>query len=72
MLRPTKIYTKEILELVKKNMINSAAHITGGGLIENITRSVPDNLSVEINLAKIKTKKIFRWLKKKIYLTLKC
>ena len=60
MLRPTKIYTKEILELVKKNMINSAAHITGGGLIENITRSVPDNLSVEINLAKkLKLKRYF-------------
>ena len=65
LLRPTKIYTKEILELVKKNMINSAAHITGGGLIENVTRSVPDNLSVEIDLAKIKIKKIFQWLKKK-------
>ena len=46
-------------------MINSAAHITGGGLIENITRSVPNNLCVNIDLSKIKPKKIFRWLKKK-------
>ena len=65
LLRPTKIYTKEILKLVKKNLINSAAHITGGGLIENITRSIPSNLSVNIDLSKIRTKKIFKWLKSK-------
>ena len=65
LLRPTKIYTKEILKLVKKDLINSAAHITGGGLIENITRSIPSNLSVNIDLSKIKPKKIFKWLKSK-------
>ncbi len=65
LLKPTKIYTKEILKLVDKNLINSAAHITGGGLIENITRSIPENLSVNIDLSKIKTKKIFSWLKSK-------
>jgi phosphoribosylformylglycinamidine cyclo-ligase len=64
-LRPTKIYTKEILKLTKKNLINSAAHITGGGLIENLLRSIPDNLTLNINLAKIKTLKIFKWLKTK-------
>ena len=63
LLKPTKIYSKEILGLVNKNLINSAAHITGGGLIENITRSVPDNLSVDIDLSKIKTGDIFKWLK---------
>ena len=65
LLRPTKIYTKEILKLVNKNLINAAAHITGGGLIENIARSIPNNLSINIDLAKIKSKKIFRWLKSK-------
>ncbi len=65
LLRPTKIYTKEILKLADKNLINSAAHITGGGLIENITRSVPKNLCVNIDLSKIKPKKIFKWLKTK-------
>ncbi len=65
LLRPTKIYTKEILSLVNKNLIKSAAHITGGGLIENITRSVPNNLCVNIDLSKIKIKKIFKWLKSK-------
>ena len=65
LLKPTKIYTKEILKLVNKNLINAAAHITGGGLIENVTRSIPNSLSINIDLAKIKTKKIFQWLKSK-------
>jgi phosphoribosylformylglycinamidine cyclo-ligase len=65
LLKPTKIYVNEILKLVKKNLINSAAHITGGGLIENITRSIPDGLSVNLDLSKIKPKKIFKWLKSK-------
>ena len=65
LLSPTKIYTREILKLTNKNLINAAAHITGGGLIENITRSIPDNLSVDIDLSKIRTKKIFSWLKSK-------
>jgi len=65
LLKPTKIYTKEILKLVNKDLINAAAHITGGGLIENITRSIPNNLSINIDLSKIKPKKIFKWLKSK-------
>ena len=48
-----KIYTKEILKLVNKDLINTAAHITGGGLIEKLVRSIPDNLSVNIDLSKI-------------------
>ena len=65
LLKPTKIYSKEILKLINKNLINSAAHITGGGLIENISRSIPNNLSINIDLSKIKTKRIFKWLKSK-------
>ena len=65
LLIPTKIYTKEILKLIEKNLIKSAPHITGGGLIENITRSTPNNLTVNIDLSKIKTKKIFKWIKSK-------
>jgi phosphoribosylaminoimidazole synthetase len=62
-LKPTKIYSKEILKLTKRNLINSAAHITGGGLIENLLRSVPDGFTINIDLSKIKTTKIFKWLK---------
>ena len=63
LLKPTKIYSKEILELADKSLINSAAHITGGGLIENLLRSIPKSLTLNINLNKIKISKIFKWLK---------
>ena len=64
-IKPTKIYSKEVLILTKKNLINASAHITGGGLIENLLRSVPDDLTLDIDLSKIKTTKIFKWLKSK-------
>ena len=64
LLKPTKIYSKEILKLVNKNLINASAHITGGGLVENLIRSVPEKLSVEIDLSKIQIKEIFKWIKK--------
>ncbi len=65
LLKPTKIYVKEVLRLCKKNLISSAANITGGGLIENINRSVPDHLSTNLDLSKIKVLKVFSWLKSK-------
>jgi len=64
-LKPTKIYTKEILELTNKNLISAAAHITGGGLIENLLRSIPENLTLNVDLSKIKILNIFKWLKTK-------
>ncbi len=65
LLKPTKIYTREVLNLVEKNLINSSANITGGGIIENITRSIPNNLTINIDLSKIRVLKIFKWLKSK-------
>ena len=65
LLIPTKIYSKEVLKLVNKNLINSSANITGGGITENITRSIPKNLTANIDLSKIKVPKIFKWLKSK-------
>ena len=64
LLKPTKIYVKEVLKLIDKNLINGCANITGGGLADNIKRVIPDNLVAEINLDKIKTSKIFKWLNK--------
>ncbi len=63
LLKPTKIYVKEVLNLVEKNLINGCANITGGGLNDNVKRIIPDGLSANINLSKIRTKKIFTWLK---------
>ena len=64
LIKPTKIYVEEVLSLVKNNLINGCANITGGGLPENIKRVIPDGLCAEINLKKINTLQIFRWLKK--------
>ena len=64
-LKPTKIYSREILNLSNKGLINSAAHITGGGLVENLLRSIPKDLSLNIDLSKIKILRIFKWLKSK-------
>ena len=63
LLKPTKIYVKEVLSLIKNNLINGCANITGGGLSDNIKRVIPDGLTANINLNKIKIKKIFSWLK---------
>ena len=65
LLIPTKIYTKEILTLTDKKLIHACANITGGGLIGNIVRSIPNNLTANIDLSKIKVQKIFKWLRRK-------
>ena len=63
LLRPTKIYVKEILKLLDANLINSCANITGGGISDNIKRIIPDGLTANIDLSKIKINKIFKWIK---------
>ena len=63
LLKPTKIYVKEVLNLIDKKLINACANITGGGLEDNIKRIIPEGLKANIDLNKIKTKKIFSWLK---------
>ena len=64
LIRPTKIYVKELSLMNEKNLINGCANITGGGLIDNIQRIIPKNLCAEIDLNKVKTLKIFTWLHK--------
>ena len=63
LLRPTKIYVQEVLNLIDNNLLNGCANITGGGLADNIKRVIPDRLVADIDLNKVKTKKIFKWLK---------
>ena len=63
LIKPTKIYVNEILNLIKSKLLNSCANITGGGLEDNIKRVIPDGFSADIDLDKVKTKKIFKWLK---------
>ena len=63
LLKPTKIYVKEIMNLINNNLINGCANITGGGLSDNIKRIIPDKLFANIRLDQIKTLQIFSWLK---------
>ncbi len=63
LIKPTKIYVKEVLNLINNEMINGCANITGGGLADNIRRIIPNKYCAEIDLSKIKTMKIFKWLK---------
>jgi phosphoribosylaminoimidazole synthetase len=62
LLRPTKIYVKEVMKLINNNLLHGCANITGGGLADNIKRIIPQGLVANIDLNKIKTKKIFKWL----------
>ena len=63
LIKPTKIYVREVLKLIDKNLINGCANITGGGLADNIKRVIPEKLCASIDLAKINPIKIFQWLK---------
>ena len=63
LIKPTKIYVNEILNLIKYNLLNGCANITGGGLADNIKRVIPNRLCADIDLNKVKTLKIFKWLK---------
>ena len=64
LIKPTKIYVKELNKINKKKLINGCANITGGGLLDNLIRVVPENLCLNIDLSKIKIKSIFKWLRK--------
>lgn len=62
LLEPTKIYVKEIEEIKKKATISAIAHITGGGLKENIERLLPKNVDIKINKSEIRVLDIFKRL----------
>ena len=60
LLTPTKIYVKSIQKLMKSVKINGMAHITGGGLIENVPRTIPEGLCANIDKKKIEIHPIFK------------
>ena len=61
-LKPTHLYPNLIMKLVSNFDIHGMAHITGGGLTENIPRSIPENLSASIDTGSWVMPEIFKWL----------
>ena len=64
LLTPTRIYVKSILAAVKKDLIKGMAHITGGGLIENVPRMLPKHLTAVLNAETWEVPNVLQWLKK--------
>ena len=64
LLEPTRIYVNDIKELTQQYHIKGIANITGGGLIENITRVLPNHVDVDIDKASIQVPTIFSLLQK--------
>lgn len=62
LLTPTKIYVKMCLPLLKKNLVKGMAHITGGGLLENLPRSLPSNVGAIIT-GHPPLPAVFKWMK---------
>jgi phosphoribosylamine--glycine ligase / phosphoribosylformylglycinamidine cyclo-ligase len=63
LLAPTKIYVRSLLQVVKKRLVKGLAHITGGGLTENIPRMLPKHLAAEVEVTSWKLPPVFKWLK---------
>jgi phosphoribosylformylglycinamidine cyclo-ligase len=65
LLKPTHLYPAPVLELIKKTNVKGMAHITGGGLTENIPRILKKGLVANIDLSAWKFPKAFLWLQEK-------
>ncbi|WP_272691195.1 phosphoribosylformylglycinamidine cyclo-ligase [Providencia sp. PROV132] len=62
LLEPTRIYVKNVLELIANSDIHAIAHITGGGFWENIPRVLPDNTQAIIDGSSWQWPAVFNWL----------
>jgi phosphoribosylformylglycinamidine cyclo-ligase len=65
LLAPTRIYVKTLLPLIENHPLDGLAHITGGGISENIIRVIPDELGLEIDLSAWEFPMVFKWLQEK-------
>ncbi len=65
LLEPTRIYVKSLLALIAKQPVHALAHITGGGITENLPRVLPDSLGANIDLNSWEKLPIFDWLQEK-------
>ena len=62
LLTPTRLYVKQALAAVKSGGVHALAHITGGGLTENLPRVLPEGLGADINLDAWELPEVFKWL----------
>lgn len=79
LMEPTRIYVKSLLKLIKGSQVNALSHITGGGLLENIPRVLPEGTKAVIDTASWEMPAVFKWLQEKgnvetreMYRTLNC
>ena len=79
LIEPTKIYVNSILSLINNLPVNAISHITGGGLLENIPRVLPNNLAAKLDASSWTMPDIFKWLQtegnidlKEMYRVLNC
>ncbi len=62
LLAPTRLYVKQALAAVRAGGVHALAHITGGGLTENLPRVLPDDMGATIDLSSWELPAVFRWL----------
>jgi len=62
LMAPTRIYVKSLLKLIKESQVNALSHITGGGLLENIPRVLPENAKAVIDVNSWTMPAVFNWL----------
>ncbi|KAJ3302744.1 hypothetical protein HDV03_004629, partial [Kappamyces sp. JEL0829] len=63
LLTPTRLYVKPLLPVIRKGLVKSMVHITGGGFIDNIPRSLPTHLGVSVDAGSWPFLPIFQWIK---------
>ncbi|GGB89602.1 phosphoribosylformylglycinamidine cyclo-ligase [Marinobacterium zhoushanense] len=79
LLEPTRIYVKPLLKLIRESQVNALSHITGGGLLENIPRVLPESAKAVIDTSSWEIPPVFKWLQeqgnvdqREMYRTLNC
>jgi phosphoribosylformylglycinamidine cyclo-ligase len=65
LLEPTRIYVRQVLAVMERVQVKGLAHITGGGLIENIPRVLPENTCARLESSRWKRPPVFDWLQKR-------
>ncbi|MFC0342312.1 phosphoribosylformylglycinamidine cyclo-ligase [Paracoccus niistensis] len=62
LLTPTRLYVRPVLQAIRAGGVHAAAHITGGGITENLPRVLPEGMGVEVNLDSWQPPAVFQWL----------